>query len=61
MLAGMLALLGRLVNMFVRGATEGLDGLPAAITSTYCFLAPDTEQHSLTQYNRFISTFIHLL
>ena len=46
MLAGMLALLGRVVNMFVSGATAGLDGLPAAITSTYCFLAPDTEQHS---------------
>ena len=49
MLAGMLALLGRLVNMFVRGATDGFEGLPAAITSTYCFLAPATQQHSYSQ------------
>jgi len=43
MLAGMLALLGRVLNRCVGAATHGLDVLPAANTSTYCFRGPVTE------------------
>ena len=42
MLAGMLALLGRVLNRCVGAATHGLDVL-LANTSTYCFRGPVTE------------------